>query len=131
MKWLQLGVLVLIAAILLWGADSVKGAFTPAPPRQLTEGRRAFASGNYALAASYFTQVVEIVGGAPRREAAILLAEVRFAQGSRPVAVSVLRQYAPGIDVDSFVAVQPHPRPEPVDAIDLLGDPVPIAREKK
>jgi hypothetical protein len=107
-KWLQLGLLLVIAAALLWGAESVRSfparVFSGPRPPQLDEGRRAFASHNYTLAATLFAEVIERSSGTHAREAALLLAEVRLAQGSRWSAFDVLRQHAPEVNADSFVS---------------------------
>jgi len=114
MKWIQLGLLIIIAAALLWGGESVRSfsarAFSGPRPPQLDEGRRALESHNYPLAASLFDEAIERSRGEHRREAALLLAQVRVAQGSRRSALEVLRRYTPAVNTDSFFAQHPQQR---------------------
>src|ERR1043166_3064593 len=81
-KWLQLGLLLVIAAALLWGAESVRSfparVFSGPRPPQLDEGRRAFASHNYTLAATLFAEVIERSSGTHARGAALLLPDARL-----------------------------------------------------
>jgi hypothetical protein len=127
MKWLQLGLLAVIAATLLWSGESVRSfparVFNGPRPAELDEGRRALESGNYALAAALLTRAIERSRRAHRREAAVLLAEVRLAQGYRGSALEVPRQYAPTVTADSFLAAHPHRRSALVRAMDCdLGE---------
>jgi hypothetical protein len=113
-KWLQLGLLIVISAVLLLGPESVRSfparVFSRPRPPQLDEGRRALESHNLPLAASLFSKAIELSRGAHRREAALLLAQVRVAQGSRRSALDVLRRYTPAVNTDSFFAQYPQQR---------------------
>ncbi len=68
---------------------------------QLEQGRLALDSRNYPLAASVLAQVVENYSGThAAQEGAILLAQVRLAQGQTQQAIDVLQRYAPKADKD-------------------------------
>src|SRR5947199_2531238 len=92
--------LVVAAALFGWNFIAGKTAERSAS-RQLTQGRLALDSRNYPLAASVLAQVVENYSGThAAQEGAILLAQVRLAQGQTQQAIDVLQRYAPNADRD-------------------------------
>ena len=95
------GVVVALAAGLFgWNLLSTKTAERNAGA-QLEQGRLALDSKNYPLAASVLAQVVENYAGThAAQEGAILLAQVRLAQGQTQQAIDVLQRYAPKADKD-------------------------------
>ena len=95
------GVLLALAAGLFgWNLLSTKTAERNAGS-QLQQGRLALDSKNYPLAASVLAQVVENYAGThAAQEGAILLAQVRLAQGQTQQAIDVLQRYAPKADKD-------------------------------
>src|SRR5437763_4686558 len=95
------GVVVVLAAGLFgWNLLSTKTAERNAGA-QLEQGRLALDSKNYPLAASVLAQVVENYSGThAAQEGAILLAQVRLAQGQTQQAIDVLQRYAPKADKD-------------------------------
>ena len=93
-------VLALAAGLFGWNLLSTKTAERNAGS-QLEQGRLALDSRNYPLAASVLAQVVENYSGThAAEEGAILLAQVRLAQGQTQQAVDVLQRYAPKVDKD-------------------------------
>ena len=87
--------LVLGAGLFGWSLLSAKTEERNAG-RQLAQGRLALDSKNYPLAASVLSQVVENYSGThAAEEGAILLAQVRLAQGQTQQAIDVLKAYAP------------------------------------
>ena len=93
-------VLALAAGLFGWNLLSTKTAERSAGG-QLEQGRLAFDSKNYPLAASVLAQVVENYAGThAAQEGAILLAQVRLAQLQYQQAIDVLQRYAPKADKD-------------------------------
>ena len=93
-------VLALAAGLFGWNLLSTKTAERNAGS-QLEQGRLALDSKNYPLAASVLAQVVENYSGThAAQEGAILLAQVRLAQGQTQQAIDVLQRYAPNADRD-------------------------------
>ena len=93
-------VLALAAGLFGWNLLSTKTAERNAGS-QLEQGRLALDSKNYPLAASVLAQVVENYSGThAAQEGAILLAQVRLAQGQTQQAIDVLQRYAPKADKD-------------------------------
>src|SRR5881227_3109912 len=93
-------VIVLAAGLFGWNLLSTKTAERNAGG-QLEQGRLALESENYPLAASVLAQVVENYAGThAAQEGAILLAQVRLAQGQTQQAIDVLERYAPKADKD-------------------------------
>ena len=93
-------VLALAAGLFGWNLLSTKTAERNAGG-QLEQGRLALDSKNYPLAASVLAQVVENYSGThAAQEGAILLAQVRLAQGQTQQAIDVLQRYAPKADKD-------------------------------
>jgi len=93
-------VIVLAAGLFGWNLLSTKTAERNAGS-QLEQGRLALDSKNYPLAASVLAQVVENYAGTrAAQEGAILLAQVRLAQGQTQQAIDVLQRYAPKADKD-------------------------------
>lgn len=87
--------LVVAAGLYGWSLLSAKTAEQSAG-RQLEQGRLAFDSKNYPLAASVLSQVVENFAGThAAEEGSILLAQVRLAQGQTEQAIDVLERYGP------------------------------------
>jgi outer membrane protein assembly factor BamD (BamD/ComL family) len=127
-KGLQVALLTVIAAALLWGGASVRsfprrlfsavaqpGSSQGADTHyarvvntgmwKLEEGRDHLSSGNYTLAAAEFSAVIQEHPGTDTAQgAALLLAKVRLAQGDRVRARDVLRQFAPAVNADSFLS---------------------------
>ena len=90
----------LAAGLFGWNLLSTKTAERNAGA-QLEQGRLALDSKNYPLAASVLAQVVENYSGThAAQEGAILLAQVRLAQGQTQQAIDVLQRYAPKADND-------------------------------
>jgi len=88
-------VLALAAGLFAWNLLTTKTAERNAGS-QLEQGRLALDSKNYPLAASVLAQVVENYSGThAAQEGAILLAQVRLAQGQTQQAIDVLQRYAP------------------------------------
>ena len=93
-------VLALAAGLFGWNLLSTKTAERNAGS-QLEQGRLALDSKNYPLAASVLAQVVENYSGThAAQEGAILLAQVRLAQGQTQQAIDVLQRYAPNAEKD-------------------------------
>ena len=93
-------VLALAAGLFGWNLLSTKTAERNAGS-QLEQGRLALDSRNYPLAASVLAQVVENYSGThAAQEGAILLAQVRLAQGQTQQAIDVLQRYAPNAEKD-------------------------------
>src|SRR5947209_14627513 len=93
-------VLALAAGLFAWSLLTTKTAERNAGS-QLEQGRLALDSKNYPLAASVLAQVVENYSGThAAQEGAILLAQVRLAQGQTQQAIDVLQRYAPTADKD-------------------------------
>ena len=93
-------VLALAAGLFAWNLLTTKTAERNAGS-QLEQGRLALDSKNYPLAASVLAQVVENYSGThAAQEGAILLAQVRLAQGQTQQAIDVLQRYAPTADKD-------------------------------
>ena len=88
-------VLAVATALYGWSLLSAKTAERSAG-RQLEQGRLAFDSKNYPLAASVLSRVVENFSGThAAEEGTILLAQVRLAQNQTQQAIEMLARYAP------------------------------------
>ena len=93
-------VLALAAGLFGWNLLTTKTAERNAAS-QLEQGRLALDSKNYPLAASVLSQVVENYAGThAAQEGAMLLAQVRLAQGQTQQAIDVLQRYGPKADKD-------------------------------
>jgi tetratricopeptide (TPR) repeat protein len=91
-------VLALAAGLFVWNLLSTRSAELNAG-RQVEQGRLALSSGNYALAASVLSRVVENYAGTrAAEEGSMLLAQVRLAQGHTQQAIDLLKQFAPKAD---------------------------------
>ncbi len=92
--------IVLGAGLYGWSLLTAKTAERNAG-RQLEQGRLALDSKNYPLAASVLSQMVENYSGThAAQEGALLLAQVRLAQGQTLQAIDVLQKFAPNADRD-------------------------------
>jgi tetratricopeptide (TPR) repeat protein len=92
--------LVVGAGLYGWSLLTAKTAERNAG-RQLEQGRLALDSKNYPLAASVLSQMVENYSGThAAQEGALLLGQVRLAQGQTLQAIDVLQRFAPKADGD-------------------------------
>lgn len=92
--------LVLGAGLYGWSLLTAKTAERNAG-RQLEQGRLALDSKNYPLAASVLSQMVENYSGThAAQEGALLLGQVRLAQGQTLQAIDLLQRFAPKADKD-------------------------------